>query len=113
MIIIIAISTIATFAIPSYELSAAFRLVKFLFIALAAVLGLYGIMLGLIIVGTHVITLNSFGIPFTSPPYSGLGIEEGDLKDTLVKAPVQRLWMRPGFTHPKDKKRMKRGYKDE
>jgi spore germination protein len=112
MIIIIAISTIATFAIPSYELSAAFRLVKFLFIALAAVLGLYGIMLGLIIVGTHVITLNSFGIPFTSP-YSGLGIEEGDLKDTLVKAPVQRLWMRPGFTHPKDKKRMKRGYKDE
>lgn len=112
MIIIIAISTIATFAIPSYDLSAAFRLIKFLFIILAAILGLYGIMLGIILIGTHLTILTSFGIPYTSP-YSGLGIEQGDLKDTLIKAPIQKLWKRPGFTNPKNKKRMKRVDKDE
>ncbi len=112
MIIIIAISTIATFAIPAYDFSAALRFVKFGFIIFAAVFGLYGIMIGIILLGTHLTILNSFGVPYTAP-YSGLGIEEGDLKDTLVKAPVQRLWLRPGFVHPKNKKRMKREGKDE
>ena len=107
LIIVVAITTIATFAIPSYELASAFRLSKFGFIALAGILGLYGIMIGIILMSTHMLVLNSFGVPFTSP-YSGLGIEQGDLKDTFVKAPLQRLWMRPGFTSPKDKQRMKK-----
>lgn len=112
MIIIVAITTISTFAIPSYELAAALRLSKFIFIVLSGLLGLYGIMIGIILLGSHLAIQNSFGIPYTSP-YSGLGIEEGDLKDTLVKAPIQRLWLRPGFTHPKDRKRMGRRNKDE
>ena len=110
MIIIVAITTIATFVIPSYEFSAAFRIVKFAFFILSGLLGLYGITLGLIILISHLAKLNSFGIPYTSP-YSGLGIEEGDIKDTLVKAPIQRLWLRPGFTHPKNKQRMRRSKK--
>lgn len=110
MIILVAITTIASFAIPSYELTTSLRLCKYAFIVLAGVLGLYGIMLGIIFLGSHMVILNSFGVPFASP-YSGLGIEQGDLKDTLVKAPVQRLWMRPGFTNPQNKKRMKRGKK--
>ncbi|TJX12972.1 spore germination protein [Tissierella creatinini] len=112
MIIVVALTTICSFAIPSYELASALRVYKFAFIVLAGVLGLYGIMIGIILLGSHLIVLNSFGIPFSSP-YSGLGIEEGDLKDTIVKAPLQRLWMRPGFTHPKDKRRMGRVKRDE
>lgn len=112
MIIIVAITTIATFVIPSYELSAAFRIIKFIFFILAGFLGLYGIVLGVIVLITHLAKLNSFGIPYSSP-YSGLGIEEGDVKDTLVKAPIQRLWLRPGFTNPRDKQRMGRNNKNE
>ncbi|OLS02274.1 spore germination protein [Tissierella creatinophila] len=112
MIIIVAISSIATFAVPSYELSTALRLFKFILIVCSGVLGLFGLMLGVILTGTHILSLNSFGIPFSSP-YSGLGIEEGDLKDTFVKAPLKRLWLRPGFTFPKNKKRMKEGKKHE
>lgn len=107
MIIIVAITTIATFVIPSYELSATLRILKFGLIILSGILGLYGITLGVILIGSHLSTLNSFGAPLTSP-YSGLGIKEGDLKDTLVKGPTQKLWLRPGFTFPKDRKRMKR-----
>lgn len=111
MIIIVAVTTISTFAIPSYELATGFRVIKFIFIVLAGILGLYGVMLGLILLLSHLNILTSFGVPFTSP-YSGLGIKEGDIKDTLIKTPLQRLWLRPGFTYPKNKRRM-RGDKNE
>lgn len=111
MIIIVAVTTIATFAIPSYELAAGLRLLKFILIIISGVLGLYGIILGVILVMTHLINLNSFGIPYTSP-FSGLGIEDGDLKDTLIRSPIQRLQFRPGFTNPQNKRRM-RGKKNE
>lgn len=110
LIIVVAITTISTFAIPSYELASALRLAKFGFIVLAGLLGLYGIMIGIILMGSHLVIMTSFGVPITAP-YSGLGIEEGDLKDTFVKAPIQRLWLRPGFTNPQNKKRMKSGKK--
>lgn len=107
MIIIVAITTISSFSIPSYELSAGFRIWRFILIACAAIFGLYGIMLGIIILGTHLIKLDSFGVPFTSP-YSGLGISSGDLKDTLIKMPIQELEKRPTFTQPRNKRRMRR-----
>jgi len=107
MIIIVAITTISSFAIPNYELSAGFRMWRFILIFCSAIFGLYGIMLGLIILGTHLISLNSFRVPFTSP-YSGLGVSSGDLRDTLIKAPIQVLENRPKFTQPRNKRRMRR-----
>ena len=107
MIIIVAITTIAAFTLPSYELAAGLRVWRFIFMILASIFGLYGIMLGIIILSTHLVRLNSFGIPFLSP-YTGLGFEGGDLRDTLVKAPLRRLQLRPIFTFPKNKRRMKK-----
>lgn len=112
LIIIVAVTTISSFAIPSYEFASGLRVWRFLLIILAAILGLYGVMLGLIILITHLIKLNSFGVPFTSP-YSGLGIDSGELKDTLFKAPIQTLEERPTFTNPRNKVRMRRTWKDE
>lgn len=105
MIIVVAVTTVATFVIPSYELSSALRVMRFGFMILAGFFGLYGIMLGVVLLGSHIIVLDSFTIPYTSP-YSGLGVEEGDIKDTLIKAPIQKLWRRPAFTNPKNKRRM-------
>jgi len=105
-IIITAITTISFFAIPSYEWASSLRIIRFAFMFLAAVLGLYGLMLGIAILIVHLAKLESFTVPF-SAPYSGLGLKEGDLKDTLVKAPIQKLKRRPQFTFPKDKTRMK------
>lgn len=111
MIIIVAVTTISSFAIPSYEFVVGFRLWRFILIACASILGLYGIMLGIIVLITHLIRLNSFGVPYTSP-FSGLGIEEGDLKDSLIKAPIQTMGKRPSFTRPKNKIRMRGYWKD-
>ena len=98
MIIVVALSAVASFAIPSYELSTALRISRFGLILLAGIFGLYGVMLGLILLGSHIIVLDSFKVPYASP-YSGLGIEEGDIKDTLFRFPIQKLWRRPGFTN--------------
>ena len=68
-------------------------------------------MLGIIVLGTHLVKLDSFGVPFTSP-YSGLGIDKGELKDTLIKAPIQEFKERPTFTRPRNKIRMRRSWKD-
>lgn len=106
MIIIVAVTTIASFTLPSYDLAEGLRLNRFILMAYAGVLGLYGIMIGFMIMLTHIVKLNSFGVPFTSP-YSGLGLEEGDLKDTIVKAPIQDLKRRPAFTFPKNKRRFR------
>lgn len=111
LIIIVAITTISSFAIPSYEFSAGLRVWRFVLIVFSAILGLYGIMLAVIILGTHLVKLNSFGVPFTSP-YSGLGVSSGELKDTLVKAPIQEFKERPSFTKPRNKIRMRRSWKD-
>ena len=112
MLIIVAITTISAFALPSYEFAAGLRVWRFILIFWASIFGLYGIMLGIIILGTHLIKLNSFGVPYTSP-YSGLGVESGELKDTLIKAPIQELKFRPDFTRPRNKRRMRRGGVDE
>ena len=107
MIIIVALTTISSFAIPSYEFAAGIRIWRFILIFMSSVLGLYGMVLGVIILGTHIIKLNSFGVPFTSP-YSGLGLNDGELEDTLIKAPIQKLEYRPTFTNPRNKRRMRR-----
>lgn len=112
LIIIVAITTIASFAIPSYEFGSGFRIWRFVVMIGAAIFGLYGIVLVSIVLGTHLVKLNSFGVPYTSP-YSGLGLKAGELKDTLVKAPIQDLKDRPIFTKPRNKVRMRRFWEDD
>ncbi|MBW4828394.1 MAG: spore germination protein [Clostridiaceae bacterium] len=106
MIIIVAVTTIASFTLPSYEFAAGLRFYRFIIMILSAILGIYGVMLGLIVMGTHLVRLNSFGIPFTAP-FSGLGFTTGDLKDILIRAPMRKIRNRPDFTFPKDKKRIR------
>ncbi len=112
LIIIVAITTIASFAIPSYEFAGGLRVWRFVFIIAAAIFGLYGIVLAGIVLTTHLVKLDSFDVPYTSP-YSGLGIGSGELKDTLFKAPIQDLKDRPTFTKPRNKVRIRRFWEDD
>lgn len=90
MVIVVALTGIASFAIPAYNMSIAGRLIRFGFLLLAAMFGFYGITLGLIVLVAHMNSLRSFGIPYLSPfvPLSVKG-----QKDTILRLP---LWqMRP------------------
>jgi spore germination protein len=71
---------------------------------LAAVLGLYGIMLGFILMLTHLVVLKSFGLPYLSP---FVEINLSDLADTIIRAPLMVFKKRPPTLDTQDKKRMK------
>lgn len=67
MVIVVALTGIASFAIPAYNLSIAGRLIRFFFMILAGMFGFYGITLGLIVLVAHMNSLRSFGMPYLSP----------------------------------------------
>lgn len=95
MVMVVAMTGIASFTIPRYNLGSSIRLLRFPMIFLAGTLGLLGVMLGLLVILTHLCTLRSLGIPYLSPmaPMKGR-----DMKDVLVRAPWWMLNTRPHLT---------------
>ena len=67
MIIIVAVTGIASFTVPSYSLSFAFRFSRFLYIFGAGVLGLFGVGAVFFINTLMAVNTKSFGVPYMSP----------------------------------------------
>ncbi|WP_066506348.1 spore germination protein [Abyssisolibacter fermentans] len=111
MVIIVALTTISSFVLPNYSFSSAIRLARFFMMIVAAALGLYGIMLALIILGTHLADLKSFGTPYLSP-YSSILDYRQDIEDSYVKYPLKLMKKRPVFLEVKNKVRMRENKKD-
>lgn len=104
MIIIVAITAITTFVTPNYEVTGALRLVRVLLIIAAAIVGLYGVMTGLILLLIHLVRMKSFGIPYLAPAVS---TNTKDLKDLYIRAPISALKERPEYMKTGDKIRQK------
>jgi len=102
VVIIIAITGIAGFAIPHSSLVSGFRLSKYLLIILSAALGLFGFWLGLLAVLIHLVSLKSFGIPYMFPFASGEVNGGTDVKDTIFRLPLFAMKKRPIFANPND-----------
>lgn len=66
-IIIVAITGLSSFAIPNYSLEFHFRIMRFVFIFLGAILGFLGISFGLFVYIAILVNIKSFGIPYLSP----------------------------------------------
>ena len=71
LIIIIAITGIASFAIPDFSFGFHLRISRFLFIALAYMAGFLGVSLGILLYITNLCSIKSFGVPYMVP-YSPL-----------------------------------------
>lgn len=99
MVIIVALTAIASFIIPTYTLGFSLRLTRFFLMLAASVLGLYGLSLGLLVLLGHLATLTSFGVSYLSP-WAPLNIH--DLKDSIYRSPWHKFNLRPGYTQTKD-----------
>jgi spore germination protein KA len=97
MIIVVALTAIASFVVPSNEMSIAVRLLRFPLMLSAATFGLVGISFGLMILFMHLTKLESFGTPYFSP-VSPLRLK--DLKDTFIRFPIWLLNQRPHDAQP-------------
>ncbi|MCL2397220.1 MAG: spore germination protein [Defluviitaleaceae bacterium] len=109
VVIIVALTGIASFAIPSYSLVSAFRLAKFLIIALSAALGLFGFWAALLIMIIHLASLKSFGLPYLFPFAAGDINGFTDFKDSIFRMPLIFMKKRPIYANPEQCNRMNEG----
>ncbi|MGN0771431.1 MAG: spore germination protein [Christensenellales bacterium] len=101
-VFVIAISTIGIYCVPDESNSAS--VLRILFVALAGVLGLLGIVLSSIILLVYLSSMDSFGTSYLAP---FAPLISADLQDGIVKAEVVQMYQRP-FTIPTDNRiRMK------
>lgn len=106
-VIVVAFTGIASLAF-SYSASTTFRLLRFFLMILAASMGLFGLICGLAVIGIHLCTLRSFGVPYLSPV---VPTTVSDLKDTIFRAPWWTMFSRPRTIVGPDKIRQARGLK--
>ena len=106
VVIVVALTAITAFTIPNEEFAQAFRLVRYLIIILSALFGLYGFILGLVLVCVHLCGLKSFGTSYLLPfVASGINGNE-DYKDAILKLPANKLKARPSFAQRGNRKRL-------
>ncbi|WP_027414963.1 spore germination protein [Aneurinibacillus terranovensis] len=108
MVIVVSITAIASFIIPDLEMSAGIRLLRFPMMLIASVFGMVGIMIGMMVVIIHLLSLESLGVPYSSP-ISPLHIS--DMKDTFIRLPLRLMKKRPLSVRPRQLKRQ--GNKEE
>lgn len=106
-VVIVALSALSSFAIPNEECTSAFRLIKYGFILLGGLLGMYGIVLGLYLLLGHLARLTSFKIPYLMP-FIGKDIAGyQDERDLLVRAPMRKMRYRPIYTRRPQRVRLR------
>ena len=67
MVIVVALTAISSFVIPSIEMNTTIRLLRYPFMLAATVLGFFGIVIGTIVLFIHLINLRSFKQPYFYP----------------------------------------------
>lgn len=94
MVIVVALTAIANFAVPAFSVAISFRIIRFAFMLAAAAFGLFGIVLVFIALSIHLVNLNSFGIPYTTPfaPFF-----PKDWKDVIIRLPIQMQKKQPNY----------------
>ncbi|WP_423802263.1 spore germination protein [Neobacillus sp. SAB-20_R2A] len=102
-VVVIALTTIGSFATPAYTAAFALRMLRFPIMIMAAILGLYGVVIGIIFIFNHMLSLKSFGVPYMSPVspenYQGM-------KDVVIRSPLWWMPKRPEFLHPENRTRL-------
>lgn len=105
IVIIDALTALGSFSIPNEELSEAFRLLKYGMIFLCGFFGLYGFVVGWLLLLIHLAGLRSFGIPYLMP-FAAVG-KDGISRwtDGLLRAPMRRLNRRPVYARRERRKK--------
>ncbi|MDQ8734943.1 spore germination protein [Paenibacillus sp. LHD-38] len=94
MVIIVAITGISSFAIPSYSSSLAIRIFRFPLLIASGTMGLLGFTTMFFVLLLHALSLRSFGESYLSPASP---FRPSDQRDMLLRTPLWMMDQRPGF----------------
>ncbi len=96
MVIVVALTGIASFSIPQYGMAIALRILRFPLMISAAVLGGFGMMICILFMLLHLCKLRSLGQPYLA----GLGpFRVQDLRDIVMRVPLKKLLRSPRSLH--------------
>lgn len=101
LVIIIAVTAVASFTVPNQELAMFTRIATLLFIMAGALFGLFGIVALTYAMLCHAFSLTSLGVPYFSPSAP----RRPATTFTVGEPPVWSMKYRPKFLKPKDVKR--------
>lgn len=99
LLIIVALSALASFTTPTMAMSNTIRLIRFPFIILSSLLGGLGIMIGFAVLLCHLFKLKSFETPYMVPLYP---FRRNNFKDSFIRSPYSEINKRPDFLKAKD-----------
>lgn len=100
-VMVTVLTGIASFTVPAQSITYVF--IRVLLLVLASVMGFFGLILGTIIILTHMVSLRSFGVPYLSPLAPA---NFGGWKDFLFRAPLWAMISRPSVTTWQNRKRV-------
>lgn len=103
LLIIVALSALASFTTPVYQIGNTIRLIRFPFLMGAQLWGLVGVSMCMVFYIGHLIKLQSIGRPFFEPLYP---LRFKDLKDAFIRLPFPKQVERPVLMRSEDPVRM-------
>ena len=104
VVVIVALAGIAGFILPNQDLSSGIRVTRFVMAILAAVAGFFGMTAGLIILITHLCSLDNYGVAYMSP---FVDVETSNHKDTLFRFPIKYFTKRSKQIVPENRVKQK------
>nr|WP_243239744.1 spore germination protein [Sulfobacillus harzensis] len=97
MIVAVTLTALGLFSSPSMEMAATWRWLFWLFIVVAEIWGVYGLVLATVAVIVHLTALENYGVPYLSP-FTPIRLR--DLLDSWIRAPFPTLRRRPADVRP-------------
>ncbi|WP_135550953.1 spore germination protein [Paenibacillus cymbidii] len=88
MVVIVAITGIASFALPQYNLASALRILRFPLMMMAAFLGGFGVMIGMLWILLHMTSLRALGEPYMTPLAPA---KFAQWRDIFIRGPLDPL----------------------
>ncbi|MGE7840342.1 spore germination protein [Lysinibacillus sp. NPDC093712] len=100
MVIVVALTAISSYVVPSVELNTSIRMLRFPFMLLASLFGFFGIVIGVVVLLIHLINLSSLKQPYFSPivPFQPKELYKVFVRGPYFKPTVQVTT----FSPPKD-----------
>lgn len=98
LVIVVAVTAISSFSIPVYSAGITLRMLRFVGMLFAAILGMFGAILFFLLICSHLAKLKSFGVPYLTP-FSPFRLN--DWKDLFVRAPYSLMNRRPAMMKTK------------
>ncbi len=102
LLIIVALSALASFTTPIFKMANTIRLLRFPFIFFAAIWGGLGIVVALTITIAHLLRLKSLGTPYLVPLYP---LRIKDFADSFIRSSFRITTKRPGYLRPQNQTR--------